>query len=250
MKALLLIEDDDKAREVERHVKPLGFETIRYRNPVKALDNLDEIEPDAIIASALDFPRHWKIITDVVRSTKSKNECVIILLRGQKFGGDEVAKAKLLDVNGIVSEKLDENAERDGFSAFFRPRDSAKDSASSAMLEVGPGDRLCLLLSHPKTTRIFGGSIQAISRLGLSFLPERGEELAHLANGTLFTDCSLRVGDKILSPQARIARSGLPLKLSFEGLPVEETKYLDQWIKSNMREKDRSAKERLQKSEI
>ena len=43
MKALLLI-DNDRAADLARfYLRPLGFEPIRYRSPLKALDNLDEI---------------------------------------------------------------------------------------------------------------------------------------------------------------------------------------------------------------
>ncbi|MEI6876327.1 MAG: PilZ domain-containing protein, partial [Spirochaetota bacterium] len=92
MKALLLVEDDDKALEIGGYVETLGIDVVRYRNPIKALDNLDEVAPQIIIASALDFPRHWKIIADVVRSAKSRQDCLIILMRGERFSAEEEAK--------------------------------------------------------------------------------------------------------------------------------------------------------------
>ena len=41
MKALLLVDDDRVADIARFYLRPLGFEAIRYRSPVKAIDNLE-----------------------------------------------------------------------------------------------------------------------------------------------------------------------------------------------------------------
>lgn len=43
-------------------------ETIRYKNPLKAVDNLEEIEPQIVFMVLDDFPRLWKIILTEVKS--------------------------------------------------------------------------------------------------------------------------------------------------------------------------------------
>ncbi len=75
MKALLVVEDDAIADAVRYYLQPLGLDVIRYRDPLKALDNLDEINPDAVIMSARDFPRHWKTIVVNLRATRPKSAC-------------------------------------------------------------------------------------------------------------------------------------------------------------------------------
>ncbi|MDR1588437.1 MAG: hypothetical protein LBS57_13370, partial [Treponema sp.] len=37
----------------------IPIEIIHYSQALKAMDNIEEINPDAIIISACDFPRHW-----------------------------------------------------------------------------------------------------------------------------------------------------------------------------------------------
>lgn len=112
MKALLLI-DDDKAADIAKfYLKPLGFEPIRYRNPLKALDNLDEIAPDAIILSVTDYPRHWKVVASAIRAERSKEECVLVLLKGERFPFEEAAKASQLGVNGVVRDDLQDRHEQ------------------------------------------------------------------------------------------------------------------------------------------
>ena len=98
MKALLLIESDRIANIARFYLRPLGFETIRYRNPVKALDNLEEIDPEAVIMSARDFPRHWKAIAQTIRAEKGKDGCVIVLLKGDSFPLDSYFE--MLDSSG------------------------------------------------------------------------------------------------------------------------------------------------------
>ena len=149
MKALLLVEDDLKALEIEACVKPVGFEVIRYRNPLKALDNLDEIAPDAIIASALDFPRHWKIIADVVRAACDRHSCSIILLRGAHFGADEADKASHLGVNGIVSDRLSEPHARAALVRILGRYAKLRESRASERVEVAEWDRCARIRTAP-----------------------------------------------------------------------------------------------------
>ena len=68
MKLLLVLSSDETYNHISHFVKPLGFELIRYNHILKAMDNIDEIEPAAIIISARDFPRHWKIMVQFVRN--------------------------------------------------------------------------------------------------------------------------------------------------------------------------------------
>jgi hypothetical protein len=54
MKALLIVEDDSIADIIRFYLKPLGFDVLRYRNPLKALDNLEEIGAGSHKVSARD----------------------------------------------------------------------------------------------------------------------------------------------------------------------------------------------------
>src|SRR6056297_3862262 len=108
MKTILVIEDQETKERISRHLMPLGFDFIHYLNPVKALDNIDEIEPDLVIFSAEDFPRHWKPFIRLLRAKHSKEEAVFILLTGENFSSEEASKATILDVNGMISAQLDD----------------------------------------------------------------------------------------------------------------------------------------------
>lgn len=237
MKALLLVEDDLKAMEIEACIKPVGFEIIRYRNPLKALDNLDEIAPDAIIASALDFPRHWKIIADVVRAARDRRSCSIVLLRGTHFGADEADKATHLGVNGIVSDRLSEPHARDSLVRLLGRYSKLRDARSSERRQVSDWDRCALLFVHPSTGRILGGRVTSISATGLSLEPADFDAISDIEKDSELPGCSLRLGDSILRADCKVVRAGALLGLAFGTLLSSDRVVLEEWLaKSPQRE--------------
>ncbi len=234
MKALLLIEDDLKALEIAACINPVGFEVIRYRNPLKALDNLDEIAPDAIIASALDFPRHWKIIADVVRAAKDRHACSIVILRGEHFGTEEADKATHLGVNGIVSDRISEPHARDHLVRLLGRYSKLRNARTSDRVQVAEWDRCIFLFVHPHSGRILGGRVATISATGLSFEPDDFEAITDLEKETILKSSSLRVGDNILSLDCRIVRTGSVVGLSFGTLDMGQRAILDDWLAKSL----------------
>ncbi len=241
MKALLLVEDDLKALEIAGCIKPVGFEVIRYRNPLKALDNLDEIAPDAIIASALDFPRHWKIIADVVRAAKDRHACSIVILRGEHFGSDEADKATHLGVNGIISDRLSETHARDQLVRLLGRYTKLQDSRRSGRVQVAEWDRCIFLFVHPASGRVLGGRVATISATGLSFEADDFESAADLEKGTRLPACSLRLGEKILTVDCQIVRTGSLIGLTFGGLEPAKQAIFDEWLAKSL-ERELSAR--------
>jgi hypothetical protein len=81
-------------------------EIIHYSQALKAMDNIEEIDPGAIIINACDFPRHWKAIVQFVRQDRSRKTCPIIVLHSDKFTGEDADKAYVTGVNAIAPESL------------------------------------------------------------------------------------------------------------------------------------------------
>lgn len=232
MKALLLIENDRAAEIIKFYLKPLGFEAIRYRNPLKALDNLEEIDPDAVILSARDYPRHWKIIAANVRAERNKEECVLILLKGELFPFEEAAKAAHLGINGVVKDDLDDRHEQAQFQRLLKRYVTVDESRNSERIAPSAWDRLDFSFSHPHNLAPIVGRLETISSDGLSFLPDSPVLIADLAQGTLLDDCSLRAGDRILSLSCRVLRSDRALALSISSMEEEERAYFEEYLRS------------------
>jgi len=232
MKALLLIESDRIAEIARFYLRPLGFETIRYRNPVKAIDNLEELAPDALIVSARDFPRHWKVIAEVLRSERGKEDCVIVLLKGDSFPLEEAAKAVHIGVNGVVKDDLDDRREQSRFQALLKRYMVLDEERAADRIQPSAWDRLDFMFAHPSSLLPISGRLETISPTGLSFVPDLPALVADIAQGGLIEDCSMRVGDRILGLSCRVVRSGRVLGLEIDGMEEGDRQALAEYLAS------------------
>jgi CheY-like chemotaxis protein len=232
MKALLIVENDDIAKLASFYLRPLGLDTIRYRDPLKALDNLEELEPDALIMSARDFPRHWKSIVVNIRATRPKTECIIIILKGEYFPFEEAAKAAYLEVNGVVKEDFSDRSELSRFQKILKRYVEVDEARASDRLEPGEWDRLDFAFGHPQSMATISGRIETISLTGLSFIADYPALVADLEPDTLIQDGSLRVDRDILACPCRIVRNGAIMAFKFEGMAKSDVDKLDSYLKS------------------
>jgi len=221
MKALIVVQDDAVAEVVSFYLQPLGLDIIHYRDPIKALDNLDEIMPDAVIMSARDFPRHWKAIVVGLRSSRPKSACAVILLKGDYFPFEEAAKAAYLGVNGVVKEDLSDKAELDRFQQLLKRYVEVDDARVSDRHAPGPWDRLGFIFGHPETNQPIAGAIETISSSGLSFIPETSAAVSDMEPGIVIEEASLRLDRDILSMRCKLMRNGPVMAFSFEGCEPE-----------------------------
>ena len=106
MKLLLVTSKENTKEKVYSHFYRMGYDIIIYDNPLKALDNLAEIEPQAVLFNAEDFPRHWKPFLQVLRQLYPRDKSVFIILRGESFDDEEAVKAGSLSVSGVISENF------------------------------------------------------------------------------------------------------------------------------------------------
>ena len=232
MKALLLVESDRVADLVRFYLRPLGFETIRYRNPVKVMDNLEEIAPDAVVVSALDFPRHWKALSQDIRFSRGKEECVIVLLKGEAFPLEEAAKAAKIGVNGIVREDLDDRRELARFQALLKRYKVVDDERTSDRIPVSAWDRLDFILSHPRTLAPVSGRLEAVSATGLSFVPDLPSLVSDLEAGDTVEECSLRFGQSIVSLSCRVVHEGKVLGLEISSMADDDRSRLEDYLEA------------------
>ena len=215
MKALLVVEDDAISELIKYYIKPLGLDIIHYRDPIKALDNLEEVQPDAVIMSATDFPRHWKSIVVDIRSLKPKTKCAIILLKGQFFSFDEAAKAAFLGVNGVIKEDLSDISEVARFQSILKRYIDVDDSRKRRII-ISPGDSVGLLFSLPGKAAIVSGKVNNLSMGGISFLADQKTLVSELEPGLVIEDASLRLEENIFSVNLNLLRNGVIMAFSFD----------------------------------
>jgi hypothetical protein len=230
MKLLLVLDGDDTYDLISLYVKPLGFELIRYRHPLKAMDNIDEVDPAAIILSARDFPRHWKALVQFVRGERTKEACPIILLKGENLLLEETSKAFFLGVNGIVEEALDTASEIDRLQSILGRYVPIEEKRKSRRYHAEGWNRFGFLISSPKDGVIITGEVKTISGTGLSFYPDHLSLMNAIVLNQELSECSLRAGDAILSPVCRLVRTGRILSFEFVSFPEDEQAALEIYL--------------------
>jgi len=232
MKLLLVLGADETYNNISLYVKPLGFELIRYSHIHKAMDNIDEIDPNAIVISARDFPRTWKTMVQFVRSERAKDVCPIIILKGDNFPVEESSKASYLGVSGIVNETMDNSTEisrLQGILGRYLPVDEKR---KDRRFQAENWQRFSFVFARPGDQILVTGGVNTISTGGLSFLPENPAMMRDISLNTKLENCSLRTGDSILSPVCRVARTGKIISLEFLSFPEGEHETLNNYVES------------------
>ena len=100
MKALVISDRKEIIDFVTPKIKARGFDLIHYRWIIKALDNIEEIQPDIIVLSSKEYPRHWKTLAGFVQSGIGGNDVKMYLYDTDPLSVEEAKKAEDL---GILS---------------------------------------------------------------------------------------------------------------------------------------------------
>ena len=100
MKALVISGSSEIYDYVSPLLKEKGYDLIHYRWIVKALDNIEEIQPDVIVLSAVEYPRHWKTLAGFIQGGIGGNNVKVYLYQTAPLSVEDAQKAEQL---GIVS---------------------------------------------------------------------------------------------------------------------------------------------------
>lgn len=112
MKALIICDDDKVIAKTKETLASSGYDSIVYRWLLKALDNVEEIEPDLVILSSCDYPRHWKTFVSHIQTcslVEKEKMPKVVLFTSKTISDEEQKKANALGIIGFYS-----NIEFDG----------------------------------------------------------------------------------------------------------------------------------------
>lgn len=232
MKIMLVIDNEETCRILEQHLHPRGFEFITYLNPLKAMDNIDEVSPDIVLFSAEDFPRHWKPFINLLRRDRGKDECVVILLVGEYFPFEEAAKALYLQINGIIGDDLHDKRKMMHIESLLTRYKMIRDSRKGQRYIPDSYDEIEFIFSHPDSLKLITGIIDDVSTEGVGFKPDSPHLITDLEESDTIPSCSLRINDEIMSISCRVIRNSKNLALSFENMPEENKIKLQEYIEN------------------
>jgi len=213
---LLILADDASIKTRFRsYFGKLGYSVIQYSHPLKIMDNIDEISPDVLVCSAVDYPRHWKLVVKQLRESKDRTETAVILIVDKDFDPEEADKAAFLGVNFLFPgrlETLDDFKELDRkISRYKTPLTRFRGSSWIP----GDDDRVTFIFRHPDDFRMICGKFTELSAAGGVFRADDPSDVAGLTPGTLIDGGSLRAGDSLISLRGRIIRNSGSLSLAF-----------------------------------
>lgn len=223
MKAIIICDDEELIGKVDSALASLSYDTIIYRWLLKALDNIEEIRPDIVIVSASDYPRHWKTLTQFIKSGIAGKIPDVILYVPKSFSETEKMKAQKLGIKGIF-----DSCDKDGMSLFrsivnsptgvlspdfentetdpvqnteaasISVPDEGQYAEAASMSETVAAEGLALgkigtaVFTHPKTGAFVTGTIRNLSDGNAEFTADIPSLTAEIASGDRIEELSMR----------------------------------------------------------
>lgn len=230
MKILLVSESSSLRPYVSRIFSFQQTDVIHYANPIKAMDNLEEIEPEVVLFSAADFPRHWKPFVIFLRNIFHRHESIFILLIGETFETEEADKAEHLQVNAVISDDLASRYSIERIRGIITRYHQNTDIRRTVRYMPSAHDRIRMVFTNPHTFRVCSGTVSDISTGGMRFQPDDAVDLEHLDDHTVVPMASLRLGDRIYPVVLRVIRVQETIAFEFAELPVDTEQAITEYI--------------------
>jgi DNA-binding response OmpR family regulator len=232
MKLLLVAAGDRYLNVLGFHLRPLGFTIEHLADPVQAVARLDEIEPEAVLFHAGDFPRHWKPALRMAREHHTREELIFVLITPADFEIEEAAKAAHLGANGIVGSDLTDKKELYRLEELFRRYRPVDDKRTVTRVVPGEEEALVFAFTHPARRSLVAGKIREISIQGASFKPAPGSVVSDLEAGCRVPVCSLKLADGIVDLSARVTRNRAEMGFQFLDFETDGRSRLLAWIEA------------------
>ena len=230
MKLLLVGSSRELVKRVHTRFGSQGVDVIRYSHPIKAMDNLEEVQPSVVLFSSSDFPRHWKPFLTFLRGELYRDRCVFILLIPPEFSEDDALKAQHLGANGLISEALADESELARLHDIIARYQDLRDTRSATRYRPTPQDRVAFLATHPRTRQLIFGTVRDLSVSGLAFIPDIPAGTAGLDPGSTIPTAALRIGDDIILTSVTVLRHDDALILLFDHLSARESALLEEYF--------------------
>ncbi len=222
MKLMVIAEDKEFLNCLEEHFTPLDAWIITYRNPLKGIDNIREINPDVLLFSEKDFPRHWGVATKTL--CECHKEASFILIVRPQFRKRSVHRATFLGVHGFfrVGDPLH------ALEAQIRHL-----RKSSLIEDFSPPKRkqaIFCFLTDPRTLEVISTEVVELSPTGAIVKPLEGHRALRLKPEDLLRTCSLRIGKEFLTFQGIIEKTGSLLSFRFHQISTDFEKKLQRGV--------------------
>ena len=200
MKALIVSDAQQESMNLQTALEQIGYDTICYRWLLKALDNVEEIQPHVIIINAIDYPRHWKVLVQHSKCSL-KNQPKVVLLTPPDFEDEEAEKAKLLGVCGYITGIGQKHM--DTLQQLLEERKDCQPTTSTNEAKI--------LFIHPEDGTLYSGHLIQQHHDQYSMIPDRPVDLKA---GDIINDGSIKSEQGIRNIHAKVLETEPKLLLS------------------------------------
>ena len=215
MKILLIADDDHIKKTISDHFKPKGFSVIHYKNPLKGMNNFEEIEPEIVIFNSTDYPRHWKIANGFLKHDVTDFNPLFFLLINDDFPMEEVCKGVYLNIDAFISDDYESEDYLTHLEELIGRFYSSQLSITRPLLLETPEERIDFMFMNPENFQLATGTLSDLSPTGAGFKPDKPNAVFPLAKGTILEGCSLRTEEGIITIKAEIVNNSGIMDLSF-----------------------------------
>jgi len=230
MKMMLVSETATLKPFLERSFSFQQADIIHYDNPIKAMDNLEEIQPEIVLFASTDFPRHWKPFVMYLRNAFTRHETVFILLINESFTEDEAEKAEHLEVNAVLDEDLTSDQTIERIRGIITRYHQSTDVRRATRYLPTQSDAVQCVFTNPYTFRFVFSTVVDISSGGLRLRPENDSVLRELDPHAVLTMVSLRLGTKTIPIRLEIIRISETIACEFIDVSVDTEKLVTDFI--------------------
>lgn len=210
MKALLVADDPVSVNLVFENHTQCGYEVIHYRSALKALDNMEEIQPQLLFINASDFPRHWRVLTQFFKHQSVCGARVILLVNtpSSSLSARQVAQA---GVHSLIDYTLSPEEGRKALCGVLTP------SACAGSVDVGHAHtcQADFVFTNPCSGSIVTGTVREVSEEGVDFIPDFPASVNNLQEQDVLEHCALKVAHDILGVRCSFHSSDGRILLRF-----------------------------------
>jgi hypothetical protein len=93
-------------------------------------------------------------------------------------------------------------------------------------------NRFGFIFVSPRDGTLITGEVKTLSSGGLSFFPDHSALMKDITLNMELKECSLRIGDNILSPLCRLSRTGRIVSMEFLSFPGGEKNILESYLEN------------------
>ena len=226
MKALIISEANDITNEFTEYYKTQNYDVIKYRWLMKALDNIEEIDPDLIFINATEYPRHWKTLCQYVKGINKNPK--IVLFTSLPLSNEDREKAECLQIDSIVnsSEDLEEVCTLTDICQDSEENlpetENIIEQEQNETVEILEEEKIeetieqptlsetkvCkFLFSNPENFVLITGKVESFEDSKLIFLPDNPEDTENLLVDTIIKKCTLKVDNQINTVDVKVIKN-------------------------------------------